>query len=125
MKTWTDQHLQHELDNFKIELFQSVDSLRKLLSEVNIGLGDDCWVQDYSHILETLYYRDIFKCIHWLLAHLPCQAYLILEPVCLTDPESHTMHSKTDRSDWWLDTRDPFTAKVMIVPVICACNKTD
>jgi len=44
MKTWTDQHLRHELDNFNIELIQSADALGKLFSEVNIGLGDDCWV---------------------------------------------------------------------------------
>jgi len=40
-KTWIDQHLRRGLDNFKIESFQSADGMRKLLSEVDFGLGDD------------------------------------------------------------------------------------
>jgi len=69
-KTWIDQHLRRGLDNFKIESFQSADALRKLHSELDFGLGDDGWIEDDSHIFGTLFYRDIFKCIQFLLAHL-------------------------------------------------------
>ena len=87
MKTWIDQHLRHGLDNFKIESFHSADALQKLLSELDFGLGDDSWIEDDSHIFGTLYYRDIFKCIQFLLAHLPFQAHLDFELVHLADSE--------------------------------------
>jgi hypothetical protein len=71
-KTWIDQHLRHGLDNFNIESFQSADALRKLLSILDFELGNDSWIEEDLHIFGTLYYRDIFKCIQDLLAHLPC-----------------------------------------------------
>jgi len=89
MKTWIDQHLSRGLDNFNIESFQSADALRNLLSRLDFGLGNDSWIEDDSHIFGTLYYRDIFKCIQFLLAHLPCQAHLEFEPVRLADSEGH------------------------------------
>jgi len=85
MNTWIDQHLWRGLDNFKTESFQSADALRTLLSEINFGLGDNSWIEDHLHILGTLYYRDIVKCIQFLLAHLPFQAHLDFEPVRLAD----------------------------------------
>jgi len=60
-KTWIDQHLRRGLDNYKIESFQSADALRKLLSELDFGLGNDSCIDDDSHIFGTLFYRDIFK----------------------------------------------------------------
>ena len=48
--TWIDQHHKCGLDNFKIESFQSSDTLQKLLSELDFGLGDDSWIEDDSHI---------------------------------------------------------------------------
>ena len=88
MKAWIDQHLRHGLDNFKIESFQSADAVRKLLSVLNFGLGDASWIEDDSHIFGTLYYRDIRKCIQFLLVHLPVQTHLDFEPVRVTDYES-------------------------------------
>jgi hypothetical protein len=64
-KTWIGQHLRNGLDNCKIEPFHSADALRKLLSELNFGLGDDYWIEHDSHMFGTLYYSDIFKCIHF------------------------------------------------------------
>jgi len=43
-KTWIDHHLRRGLDNFKIKSFQSTDAQRKLLSELNFGIGNDCWI---------------------------------------------------------------------------------
>ena len=40
-KTWIDQHLRCGLNHFKIEYFKSADAMRKLLSELDFGLGDD------------------------------------------------------------------------------------
>jgi hypothetical protein len=97
---WIDQHLRRALDNFKIESFQSADALRKLLSEIDIGRGDDSWIEDHSHIFGTLYYRDISKCIQFLLAHHPLPAHLDFEPVRLTDSESHQIYSEMNTSDW-------------------------
>jgi len=88
-KSWIDQHLICGLDNFRIESFQSADALRKLLSELDFGLGNDTWIDDNSHIFGTLYYRDIFKCIQFLLEHLPFQPHLDFEPVRHADSEGH------------------------------------
>jgi len=88
MKTWIDQYLRRGLDNCKIESFQSADALRKLLSELDLGLGDDSWIEDHSHISGTLYYRDNFKCIQFLLAHLLFQVHLDFEPVRIAELES-------------------------------------
>jgi len=85
---WIDQHPRCGLDNFKIESFQSADALRKLLSQLDFKLGDDSWIEDNSHIFETLYYRDIFKCTQSLLAHRPFQALLDFELVRLPDLEN-------------------------------------
>jgi hypothetical protein len=84
-KTLIDQHLRHRLDNYKIESCQSADTLRNLLSELDFGLGNDSWIEDDSHLFGTLFYRDIFKCLQFLLAHLPCQVHLDFEPVLLGD----------------------------------------
>jgi len=53
-KTWIDQHLRDGLYNFKIPTFQSADALRKILSELNFGLGDDSLIVHDSHILGKL-----------------------------------------------------------------------
>jgi hypothetical protein len=98
-KTWIDQHLRRGLDNYKIKSFQSADALRKLLSELNFGLGDDSWIEDNSHIFGTFYYRDNFKCIQFLLAHLPFQAHLDFELVRLADSEGRRMYSKMNTGD--------------------------
>jgi len=87
-KTWIDQHLRRGLDNFKILSFQSAHALWKLLSQLHVGLGDDCWIEDDSHIFRTLYYRDIFNCIQFLLTHLPFQVHLDCELVRLADSEN-------------------------------------
>jgi len=123
-KTWIDQHLRRGLDNLKIESFQSADALRKLLSELDFGLGDDSWIEDHSHIFGTLYYRDIFKCIQFLLAHLPFQAHLDCEPVRLADLESRQIYSEMNTGDWWWDTQDHLPAGATIVPVIWASDRT-
>jgi len=88
MKIWINQHLRRGLENFRIESFQSADALRKLISEIDFGLGENGWIEDHLHIFGTLYYRIIFKCIHLLLAQLPFQAHLDFEPMRLTDSES-------------------------------------
>jgi hypothetical protein len=100
-KTWTDQHLRHGLDDFNIESFQSADAVRKLLSRLNFGLGNDSWIPDHSLIFGTLYYRDIFKCIQFLLACLPLQVDLGFEPVCLANWQSSRIYSKMNTGDWW------------------------
>jgi hypothetical protein len=98
---WIDQHLGCGLQNFKIESFQSADALRTLLSKINFGLGDDSWIEAHSHIFGTLYYRDILKCIQFLLAHLPFQGHLDVELVHLTDSASRRLYCKVNTGDWW------------------------
>jgi len=83
MKTWIDQHLRCGLDNYKIQSFQSADALRMFLSELVFGVGDDSWIEDESHIFGTLYSRDIFKCIQFLLGHLPFRHTSILNQCAL------------------------------------------
>jgi len=122
--TWIDQHLRRGLVNFNIESFQSADALHKLLSEHDFRLGNDSWIGDHSHIFGTLYYRDIFKCIRFLLAHLPFQALLDFEPVRLADSESRRIYSVMNTGDWWWDMQDQLPAGATFVPVICASHKT-
>jgi hypothetical protein len=99
MNTWIDQHLRCALDNFKIKSFQSEDAMRKLLSELYFRLSDDCWNEGDSHILVTLYYRDIFKYIHFLQVQLPFQIHLDFDPVCLADSQGHQTYSKINTGD--------------------------
>jgi len=122
--TVMDQHMRCGLDNFKIESFQSADALRTLLSQLDFGLGDNCWIEGDSHIFGTLYYRDIFKCIQFLLAHLPFQAHLDFEPVPLADSENCRLYSEINTGNWWRDMQDQLPAGETIIPVICASDKT-
>jgi len=124
MKIWIDQPLWRGLDNFKIDSFQSAHAMRKLLSEFDFGLSNDSWIDDDSHIFGTLYYRDIFKYIKFLLAHLPFQAYLNFEPVHLADSEGNRIYSEMNMGVWWWETQDQLPAGVAIVPVICTSDKT-
>jgi len=123
-KTWIDQHLGRGLENCKMESFQSADALQKLLSPLDFGVGDDCWIEDNLHIFGTLYYRDIFNCIQFLLAHLPFQVHLNLEIVYVVDSENHRIYSVMNTGDWWWDLQDELPAGAMVVPVIGASDKT-
>jgi hypothetical protein len=98
--------------------------MQKLLSQLYFGLGDDSWFNDKSHIFEILHYRDIFKCIQFLLAHLPFQTHLDFEPVRLAHCEGHQIYSEMNTANWWWDTQDQHPAGATIVPVICASNNT-
>jgi len=92
MITWIDQHLRGGLDSFKNESFQSADALRKLLTQLDFGLGHDCWIEDYSPIFGTLYYRDIFQYIWFHLTNLPFQAHHDFEPVCIANSGNHRVY---------------------------------
>jgi len=123
-KTWRDQHLRRGLDNYMIELFQSADALQRLLSELDFRLGEDSWIEDDSLIFRTLYYKDIFKCIQFLQAHLPFQAHLNVEPVRLAESEGRRIYSEMNTGDWWWDAQDRPPAGATIVAVICASDNT-
>ena len=123
-KTWIDQHLSRGLDNFTIQSLQLADDLRNILSELDFGLSDDSWIVDASHIFGTLYYRDIFKHIQFLLAHLSFEAHLKFEPVHLADSEGHRIYSEMIMGDWWWNIEDQFPAGATIVTVMCASDKT-
>jgi len=123
-KTWIDQHLRHGLDNCNIESYQSAGALRKFLSRLNFGLGNDSWIEDQSHIFRTLYFKDIFYWVHFLLAHHPFQADLDCGPVWLAYSESHRISSEMYKVDWWWDMLGQLPARATIVPVICASGKT-
>jgi hypothetical protein len=123
-KTRKNEHLRHGLDNYKIESFQSADALQKLLSELDFVLIDDSWIEDDSHLFGTLYYWDVFKCIQFLLVHLPFQKHPDFEPVRLADSAGHRINSEMNTGDGWWDTQQQHSAGATIVPVICASDKT-
>ena len=123
-KIWIYQHLRHGLDNFNIASFKSADALLKLLSRLDFGLGNDSWIEEHSHFSGTLYYRDIFNCIQFVLAHLLFQAQLDFELVRLADSESRRIYSEMSTGDWSWDTQDPLPAGATIVQVICVSDKT-
>jgi hypothetical protein len=83
-----DQHLRAGLENMKIESVQLADALQNLRSELDFGLGNDCWIDDYSPIFRILYYRDVFKCMQFLTVHPPLRAHLEFKQVWLADWES-------------------------------------
>ena len=118
------QHLRHGLDNFNIKLFQSADTLQKLLSRFNFRLSNYSWIEDHSHIFGTLYYRDNLKCIQFLLAHLAFQAHLKFKLVIFADFECRRIYSKMNTGNWGWVTLDQLSAEATIVPVICASDKT-
>jgi hypothetical protein len=81
-------------------------------------------MEDDSPIFGTLFYKDIFKCIQFLLAHLPFKAHLNFEPVRLIDSEGHGIYSEMNRGNWWCDSQDQLPAQAEMVPVICTSDKT-
>jgi len=123
-KLWIDQHLRCGLDDFDLESSKSVVALRKLLSILHFGLGNDNCIKDDSHHFGTLYYQDIFNCILLLLAHPPCQAHLEFEQVHLADSESRRMYSNIITADWGWDMQDQLPAGATILPVICESDMT-
>jgi len=58
------------------------------------------------------------------LAHLPAQAHLDFEPVCLADSARRRIYSKMNTGDWWWDTQDELPTGATIVPVISPSDKT-
>jgi hypothetical protein len=52
-KTWIDQHRRSGLEHYKIVTFPSAGALRKILSELDFGLGDDWLIEYDSHISGT------------------------------------------------------------------------
>ena len=91
---------------------------------MDFGLGNDSWIENHSHIFGTLFYRDIFKCIQFLLPYLPFQADHDFEPVRLADSDSRRIYSEMNTGDWWWDTQDQLPARATIEPVICASDNT-
>jgi hypothetical protein len=89
-----------------------------LLAQLDCGLGDDSWIEDHFHIVGTLCYTDIFKCIQFCLAHHPVKAHLNYEPVCHADSECLRIYSEMNPGDWWWDAQDQLTAKETIMPGI-------
>jgi hypothetical protein len=89
------------LVNFKIQLFQLADTLGKLLSEIEFGLGDDIVIEYDLHIFGTIYCRLIFKRIRLLLAHHQLQSGLQHEPLCLAESEGREIYSEMYRGGGW------------------------
>jgi hypothetical protein len=116
--------VRHALDNFKIQSFQSANTLRELLSGIIFGLGNDSWIDHHSHIFGTLYYQDIFECIQFLLAHFPFPAHFNFKPVRLADSENRQIYNKIITGDWWWDKQNQLPAGATIVPVISSSNRT-
>jgi hypothetical protein len=71
-----------------------------------------------------LCYWDIFKCIKFLLAHLPYQAHLHYEPVSYADSWSRRINCEMNYGNRWWALQDQLPAGAMIVPVSCASHQT-
>jgi hypothetical protein len=124
-KSWIEQLLRHGLENYKIESFQSAGALQNLLSELDVGLSNESQIEDNSHICGTLYYRDNFKSIQFLLAHLPFQEHLDFDPEYVADSECCQIYREMNTGKWWWDTPDQLPTGATIVPFLCACNMTN
>jgi hypothetical protein len=123
-KTWIHQHLRHGLDNFEIESFQYADALPRQFSQLDFGLGNNDGIEDHSPIFGTFYYRDIFKCIQFLLAHLLFQVHFDFELVWLADSECRRTYSEMNTGHRGWATQEQLPAGATIVPVIIASYET-
>jgi len=108
----------------QIESVQLADALRNLVSERDFGLGDDCWIDNYSLIFRIFYYRDVFKYMQFLRVHPPLRAHLEFKQVWLADWESRQIYCEMKSGDCWWDTQVQLHARVTMVPVICVSDKT-
>jgi len=124
MKRYIDQNLRCGLDNFTIESFEWANTPRMLLAEINFMLSDDSWIEDHSPTFGTFYYREIFKSIQFVFAHLAMQAVLDFEPGSLVDSESRRIYSAMNTCHWWWNTQNLLPAEATIVSVICAPDST-
>jgi hypothetical protein len=116
------QHLRHGLDNFNIALFQSADDLPMHLSSLDLGIGNDCWIEYHSYIFETLYCMDILRCTRFFLAHFPFQEYLNFELLSFADSGSSRIYSEMIMGAWWWDMQDQFPAEAKIMILIRASD---
>jgi hypothetical protein len=122
-KTWVNDYLRRGLDDFRTTSFQTASELWELLRCLDFGLGAESWLQapgKYGNI----YCRDIFKCIQFLLGHLPFAEHLDFAPVQLYDSANHRIYSEMNSGDWWWETQEQLPDGATIVPVIFASDKT-
>jgi hypothetical protein len=80
---WIDRHLRCGQVNIKIKSFESANTLGKLIAQLDFRLYNHGWIDHDLHIFGTLYYRHIFNCVQFILAHLPFQAHHNLDMVRL------------------------------------------
>jgi len=124
MKPGRDQWLRCELDNFEIEWCQSSPALYKVCSECHWWIGHASGIEYYSHIFETIHGNDIFTCVWFILAHLPFQVSLELEPAHHTTLEGWQIYSMLNTYQWWWNMQEQLAAGAKVVPVVCASDKT-
>jgi len=98
------------LDNIKMESVKSCEGLRKLLTTLQCGLSDDIWIKDYLHNFGTLYYRDSFNGIQFLLVHYAVHKHLQFDAGCVVDLNSCQMGSKSITAYWWCEMQMQFHA---------------
>jgi hypothetical protein len=73
---------------WKIESFQSVDQMWKLIDSLSDALGPQSWksqsllvVEDEKEVKYPYYYRNPLDCVRLLLRHLPFKKDLVWSPV--------------------------------------------
>ena len=122
-KIWVKEYLRRGLDDFHMTSFQTASELWELLRCLDFGLGAESWLQvpgKYGNI----YCRDIFKCIQFLLGHLPFAEHLDFAPVQLYDSADHRIYSEMNSGEWWWETQEQLPDGATILPVIFASDKT-
>jgi len=94
-----DEHLSSQLDNFKIESFQSADALCNLHNILDIRHADDSGIEDHPHILGRLYYWDILLSIQLGFTDIQFVICLSIELVQPANSASHQTNRETNAGD--------------------------
>ena len=122
-KKWVDDYLRVGLDCFQTTSFQSASELWELLRGLDFGLGSDSWLEAAGYH-GTIYCRDIFVCMKFLLGHLAFAEDLDFAPVQLFDSADNRIYTEMNSGDWWWETQEHLPNGASIIPIILASDKT-
>jgi len=76
------------------------------------------------YLFGPLCYSDIFKCISFLIAHLPFPTHLNIGTVQNPEWECQHIKAKPNPDEWWCSTLNQLSAWATIVAVICVSDQT-
>jgi len=123
-KTWRDSQSTRQLDNFKINIFHLVGVLYKIVCWVNLGHGDDCWIENNLDIVRTFYCGTSFQWTNFILTLLPCHIHFYVDLVYLINSQGCQRCSEIYTGNWWWHKHNFHSTGTSIVTAISMADKT-